>query len=303
MFQRGIITRLAPAIALAAVGFAPAVTALADEPLFGFIYTTDLLPKDKMEIEQWVTLKAQKSQGAFEQYDLRSEFSYGVTDNFQLSGYLNFSSVYAWHNGPDGTTTPSEQFSDYNADPDLPFNATRFVGVSVEGIWRLLSPYKDPVGLALYFEPTIGPNFRELEARLILQKNFFDDRLVVAFNFTWAPELRPSLTPPADVETDINWGLGVSYRFAANWSVGWEFQNEREMDGWAFWDRSNWTNSGFYTGPTLHYANERFFATLTAWEQLPWADDYQSNGVVFDGRNYDVDFEKFRVRLKLGVVF
>jgi hypothetical protein len=166
-----------------------------------------------------------------------------------------------------------------------------------------MSPYKDPFGLALYFEPTFGPNFFELEGKIILQKNFFDDRLVMAFNFTWAPEIRPPLPAPGNVETDINLGLGASYRFAENWHIGWEFLNEREMNGWDWWNYSNWTNSGFYTGPTLHYANRRFFFTLTALEQLPWGVDYANKGNVVNGRNFDVDFEQYRVRLKLGWVF
>jgi hypothetical protein len=83
-----------------------------------------------------------------------------------------------------------------------------------------LSPYTDPIGLAFYLEPSIGPNFRKIEARIILQKNFLDDRLIVASNITWAPEIRPPLEAPANIETDFNGSLGVSYRFAPNWSFG-----------------------------------------------------------------------------------
>jgi hypothetical protein len=46
----------------ALVGITPA---RADEPIFGFIYTTDLLPKDKTEFEQWMTWKRQKAHGSF----------------------------------------------------------------------------------------------------------------------------------------------------------------------------------------------------------------------------------------------
>jgi hypothetical protein len=111
---------------------------------------------------------------------------------------------------------------------------SRVISGSVEGIWRVLSPYSDPIGLAFYLEPSTGPNFREIEARIILQKNFLDDRLIVASNITWEPEIRPHLEAPANIETELNWSIGVSYRFAPNWSIGWEFQNEREMNGWAF---------------------------------------------------------------------
>ena len=47
-----------------------------------------------------------------------------------------------------------------------------------------MSPYIHPIGLALYFEPTLGKGLFEVEQRLIVQKNFFDDRLIIASNLT-----------------------------------------------------------------------------------------------------------------------
>lgn len=285
--------------------------ARADEPVFGFVYTTDLLPKGQKEVEQWLTWRHQKAGGRYDQLENRTEFSYGATDDFQISGYANYNWTRAFHNGPDGTTTPPEQFSDYHTGPDDHFNATRFVGVSFEGIYRILSPYTDPVGLAVLLEPTIGPNFKELEARVIFQKNFLDDRLITAANLTWAPELRHIPADPAtgempsnpNIETDINFGVGVSYRFAPNWSFGWEFQNEREVNDYAVFSRRHWMGDAYYTGPTIHYGGEKFFVTLTAWEQLPIGKNYTDPSVIVGGRDYDVDFEKFRTRLKVGFYF
>jgi len=48
--------------------------------------------------------------------------------------------------------------------------------------------YKDAFGLALYFEPTYGPMKKELEAKLIVDKNFLDGELVWAANFVAAQE-------------------------------------------------------------------------------------------------------------------
>lgn len=298
VFRKDPRTLILAMIALLAAIF----PARADEPVFGFIYTTDLLPKGKREVEKWMTWRHQKAHGYYDQLENRTEFSYGITDAFQLSGYLNYNWTRAFHNGVDRATTPPKQFADFNAGPDDHFNAARFVGVSLEGIYRILSPYTDPVGLAAYFEPTIGPNFHEFETRVILQKNFLDDRLIVAGNLTVAPELRQNVPQPKN-ETDFNWSVGASYRFAPNWSLGWEFQNEREMNDLGIFARSKWTNDAYYTGPTIHYGGERFFVTLTAWEQLPFGKDYANLGNVTQGRNYDVDFEKFRVRVKLGVYF
>jgi hypothetical protein len=201
---KGLRILVLPALALAGSS-----TAWADEPVFGFIYTTDLLPQGQKEIEEWLTWRHQKAGGYYDQLENRSEFSYGVTDRFQLSGYLNWNWTHAYHNAVDGTTAPPEQFSDFTAGPNEHFAATRFVGASVEGIYRVLSPYTDWIGFALYVEPTVGPNFQEVETRLIFQKNFLDDRLIIASNLTFAPEFRQQIPPPEN-ETDVNASLGVS---------------------------------------------------------------------------------------------
>ncbi len=302
------------AIAIISMGMFDA-PAQADEPLFGFVYTTDLLPKGAYETEQWLTWRHQKAGGSFDLLEGRSEFSYGTSDAFQLSAYLNYDWTEAHHNAPDGSTTPPEQLSDYFPNPDSRFDKSKLIGVSVEGIYRVLSPYTDPVGLAFYVEPTFGNRFQEIEVRTILQKNYYDDRLVLAANLTWAPEIRYLPSDPyapagavaagrnVNVETDVNFGMGVSYRFAPEWSVAWEVQNEREINGWAVFAHSQWMGNAYYTGPTIHYANEHFFMTLTAWEQLLWANNYMDPSVIVHGRDYDVDFEKYRMRLKIGYYF
>ena len=64
-------------------------SARADEPLFGYVYTTDLLPKGKWEFEQWITGRYKQSQGRYLGLPMRTELEYGVADNFQIAGYLN----------------------------------------------------------------------------------------------------------------------------------------------------------------------------------------------------------------------
>jgi hypothetical protein len=171
----------------------------------------------------------------------------------------------------------------------------------------------------LYFEPTIGPRMRELETRLILQKNFVDDRLVFAFNATLAYEWRrlhgdPEADPASDEyrthwdkETDVNFGLAGSYRFVPNWSFGAEVQNEREWGGLNPFNAGNRTNQAWYAGPTVHYGGKKGFATLTTLIQLPVAHDYaekdNSIDAVINGLSNADDFENFRVRLKVGFYF
>ncbi|HLH31678.1 MAG TPA: hypothetical protein VKY31_10785 [Terriglobia bacterium] len=280
-------------------------SAYADEPLFGFTYTTDLLPRHQREVEQWSTTRFTKATGNFWQQENRTELSYGVTDKFQFSLYSNYYTTRAFHNGPLGVTTPGEPFSYDAPGPDDHYGRTRFIGVSGEGIYRLLSPYTHRVGVALYVEPTIGPGFIEPEGRLILQKNFRDDRLVLGFNFTYAPEyrrLQPDTSCMCLAETDVNEDFGLSYRFRRNWSAGFEAMNERELSSLNF---THEINSTYYTGPAIHYGGKNFFVTATFVEQLPWAAAHSDTlpGAIVGGRDYDNDFERYRVRIKFGWYF
>ncbi|PXV59025.1 hypothetical protein SAMN04487785_11757 [Dyella jiangningensis] len=280
----------------------------AEESQFGYVYTTDLLPQGAKEVEQWATWRHQKVAGYFDQVDGRTEFEYGMTDKLQLAFYANYVWSRAYHNGPFEETTPPEPLSYDRPGPDDHYSAKRFVGFSGEAIYRIWSPYTDPLGVAVYVEPTVGPQFRELETKLILQKNFFDDRLVTAFNFTYAPELRYDWSDDAmthkrwQEETDVNLNVAASYRFAPNWSAGVELLNEREYASYNF---SNEANDGYYVGPVIHYGGKKFFVTATFLEQLPWASSHSDTvpGAIVGRRIYDNDFEKYRVRIKAGWYF
>lgn len=303
---RGLLSRHAAAllVTLFAMALAAPSPVRADEPLFGFTYTTDLLPKGKFEVEQWSTTRFTKATGNFWLQENRTEFEYGVNDRFQLSLYQDYSSNSSFHNGPFGATTPGEPFSYDSPGPDDHYHKTAYISTDVEAIYRLVSPYTHFLGVGVYSEARAGRDFFETENRLLLQKNFRDDRLVLAMNFTYAPELRTE-RPGSLVlnETDINLDYGVSYRFRRNWSVGLELLNEREFASWTFW--RNEANDGYFFGPNIHYGGKHFFATATFLEQMPWATTHSATvpGVVVGGRVYDNDFEKYRVRVKFGWYF
>ena len=293
-----------------------ATPAQADEPLFGFVYTTDLLPKGAKEVEQWMTWRRKKSRGSFDVWEGRTEFSYGLTDRLQVSLYANYAKTKTNLNNVDGTTAPPESFAEVQADPNSPLNASKYVGTSLEFIYRIWSPYTDPFGFALYIEPTIGRGLRELESKLVFQKNFLDDRLVFAGNITVAQEMRYLPGDPTaasdsedalshwDRETDVNFNIEASYRFARNWSAGLEFLNEREYSSFSLRPQ-NRTNSAYYFGPTIHYGGKQFFFTATFLEQLRGARDYANPppGFIVDGRTYADDFERYRLRVKAGFFF
>jgi hypothetical protein len=304
------------AVALAATGLLMPLSAFADEPLFGYVYTTDLLPHGKFELAQWATWRTGKSLGRFDVLEGRTEFEYGATDRFQLSAYLNYEWARAAHdNVIDGTTLAPASLANLSVGPADRLNTARFTGVSIESIYRLWSPYTNPVGLAIYARPTVGAGLRELESRLIVQKNFLDDRMVLAFNLTvtddWRDVPRRDANDSAALDhawakqSAINLGLAGSYRFTSGWSAGLELVNERGFEAIAPFSSSARTDVAYYLGPSLHYANEHLFVTATYLEQLPLASDYAhtSPDFIVDGRTYAANFERRRVRLKFGWYF
>ena len=288
-------------------------SARADEPLFGYVYTTDLLPKGKWEVEQWFTDREGQANGHFHHLDMRTEVEYGVTDNFQLAGYLNYRYADEAGNSVRGLTEGIEIPWDH--DPTKPYKAARFDGVSVEAIYRVMSPYIDPFGLAIYIEPEFGSDESALELRAIAQKNFFDDRLVLAGNF-WVEferEKGSNLVPPGSTEvpdgtkeedTMAEFDVGLSYRFAPNWSIGLEFRNHNEFEGWTL-DHAHQEHTAFFLGPNIHWAGERWFATLTILRQLGavvFNDEQRAemkNGLLFGDEHTAWD----GIRLKVGYTF
>ena len=155
------------AVALAATGLLMPLSAFADEPLFGYVYTTDLLPRGKFELAQWATWRTGHSLGQFDVLEGRTEFEYGATDRLQLSAYLNYEWARAAHdNVIDGTTLPPGTLANLDVGPAERLNTTRFTGVSVEGIYRIWSPYTNPVGIAI--DADISPDENLVLMRIVL---------------------------------------------------------------------------------------------------------------------------------------
>lgn len=273
--------------------------AKADEPLFGYVYTTDVLPKGKYEIEQWATLREGQAQGTFHDLKLRSEVEYGITNNFQVAGYVNYSYIDANRNSTNGLTEGLDIPPAH--DPTQPYRKARFDGVSAEFIWRVMSPYKKPFGLALYIEPEIGPRERAIEFKVIAQKNFLDDRLVLAANAFVELE-REEQDGEVTKATQFEVDLGASYRFRPNWSVGVEYRNHNEFVGYGFGEQEH---TAHFLGPNVHYASQKWFFTLTALYQIGatgFNDEQRAN--IVGGKIYGDEHTKWDgIRFKIGRVF
>ncbi len=287
-------------------------SAQAHESIFAWTYTTDLLPKGKWEFEQWATSRLQKEHGTYQAFDFREEIEYGLLDNLGVSIYLNHHYAKAKNSFPEeDPNNPGHRLSGSYVtggedvhpghDPSQSFETYHFESVSTELIYRILSPYKDPIGLALYMEPTIGNDETELEWKILLHKTWLDDQLVWAMNLNYglAFEEEAGGEFGRDAMTEVFTGL--SYRFIPNWSAGMELWNHHE-----YADASDHEHSAWFVGPTLHYGGKSWWATLGLLRQLPIGQAFNEDQKEFaehDGYIFGEEHEKYYVRMKMGFNF
>jgi hypothetical protein len=293
--------------------FIQAPKILAGEPLFGYVYTTDTVPKGKWEVEQWITDRDGQAAGFFHHFDMRTEAEYGITDNFQLAVYANYFYAFESANSVRGKTEGLEL--PYNFDSSQTYNQGRWDGLSLEAEYRFLSPYIDPFGFAFYIEPAFSYRENGLEFRSIFQKNFFDDLLVLALN-VWVEfdrEQGSNLVEPGSDEvpdgawnnaTYMEYDLGGSYRFMSNWYAGLEGRIHNEYQGWTL-SRNSQAHTAYFFGPNIHYGSEHWFFTISFLRQLgalPLTDEQQAQTV--NGKLYGDEHTNWDgIRLKVGVPF
>ncbi len=258
----------------------------ADENYFGYTYGSETLPKGRGEIYQWITARSGKADGSYRATDLQTEFEYGFADRLQGSFYLN------------AVRHRISQVTDFSDRDQVRFN-----GLQASLKFSLRSPYKDGYGLAVYLEPGYKRYSAKsgervdiffLEPKLIIQKNFLEDTLVWAVNLSGEFEREHNLeTAEWESELELQFSTGLSYRFAPRWFVG------AEAVATAAFERMHLDKLGEYAvfaGPNLHYADQRWWATLTVLPHLTgWPKTH-------GGRDLE-HFEKLQIRLKVGLNF
>jgi len=242
---------------------------------------------------------------------MATEVEYGLTDNFQIAVYANYMYADESANSVRGKTEGIE--IPYYHDPNQPYKEARFDGFSIEAMYRILSPYIDPIGLSFYIEPEFGYYESGLELRIIAQKNFLDDQLVLAGNFwvEYSQEQGSNLVVPGSDDipdggfskvTFAELDLGASYRFAPKWYLGLEFRNHNEYQGYSL-SSSAQDHSAIFLGPNIHYAAEHWFFTFSVLRQLTvftYTNDQQaetSGNLLYGDEHTTWD----GLRLKVGI--
>ena len=239
----------------------------AGEGNFGWIYTLDLQPKGKAEFEQRLQLNQGQVTGTYQSWYSRTEIEYGVTDDFQLAGYLNAYKVTAKNNylnpdvcGPTPCTAGAGVPQWVTSSGASSYSQTGLDGGSLEAIYRITDPITSPIGVGVYFEPTLGRNANSLEYRLLLQSNFIDDRLILAANVVAEQEQLKSNGFLLQ-ESQIDLLIGASYRFIPKLSAGLEARFHNDFYGY-MWQSP--TQNAIFVGPNIHYAEKDWWVTA-AW--------------------------------------
>lgn len=292
----------------------------ADEQLFGYTQVSETMPKGTAQVYQWLTQRTGKFDGTYIGRDYRTEFEYGITDRIQNSFYINASGhtiKNAHSNVMDDDHMNHEALSsDFpNKDKLLEFN-----GISNALKFNILSPFMPNrfgnIGLAFYVEPSYstvhkvtGEKMDEysIETKIIVQKNFFEDRLVFGFNFNTEFEKR-KMKSESDWEDEaaVEMTTGLTYLMVSRWYVGVEGRYHSEYPGYQarskFLLRPNYgprEHMALFAGPTVHYAGKRWWFTATYLPQVYGKLDGGSQ----HGNKHLGEHEMNEVRFKIAYNF
>ncbi len=255
--------------------------ARADDQPFLTLDATDIEPEHAYELEQNFGWNTGMSHRAFSEFEGETELEYGWSDQLQLAAITS----YAWAYEHDHTFPAS-----------LSETGSAWGGIEGEAVYQAMNVYFDPIGLGFLVNGGVSPNSHGVEALLILQKNFDNDRLRVVINTGGAFGAEKDGTW-SDVSA-LTFNMGAAYNITWEWSAGVEFNVERDFDRLLLNGKAIPVTTTFYLGPTIQYVAHPWTASLGVQFQLPWANDpTHTSGAISDG--YLADAERARVALRV----
>ncbi|MFT5622509.1 MAG: hypothetical protein ACI9FZ_000430 [Bacteroidia bacterium] len=324
-------TKICALTGLAALGLSYLPTLNAEENLWIYTKGTDTRPQGSWEAKLSSISRLDKGSGDYAFHDVRPEIEYGITDKLTVGvEFMIFNHDYSV-NDPELEPMYSTQGGDRNKS----FRDTKIGGYEISLKYNILSPYKDAIGLSVGFAFEHRDQYRldgadidqdSFVPMIFLQKNFIDDRLTWALNGKVEFERRKS---PGVLEEEIALDIstGIAYRVAPKWFIGWEIRYQGDFlapqveadagaDGFdskgisqdlkpSSFDLSDISlgsnhQYAIYTGPSVHYAEESWWATVGLLAQV-WGDGSKFAYVKQD-KNYD-EHEKIHLGLSVGYEF
>jgi hypothetical protein len=290
--------------------------AYADESLWLYTKGAETLPKGETEIKASLISRRGKEGADYVFNDLRLEAEHGVTDRLTVYAELAIFNHNYSTNDPD-----LQPLFDTQGGEGGRFKKTQIGGIDLGFKYNILSPYSKPIGLAVGLEWSHRFKYRidgapidqdSVELQLHLQKNFLNNQLVFAFSpkIEWENRLSPGIIED-EISLDIT--AGVSYRVAPKWNIGAEFRHQSDYlspfntetgefdsnlrpSSFPFSFGSQYQN-GNYLGPTVHYADKKWWATAGVLWQIAGGGEFAINR---NGRNVD-EHEKVHIGLTIGL--
>lgn len=296
MLKRHLIT-------LAIAGSLVSASTFADENLFGYVKGSEVLPKGAVEVYQIVTQRSDKGTGHYTAYNTQTEVEYGLTDKFTVAGELKGQAIDTSGIQIDGYMPGDNKYG------------LKFQGLEVTGKYNFLSPALDNFGLSvstsidyktLDMHSGHDKDSIDIDFDLQMQKYFMEGQLVWVANFG-TEATRATRKPIANLPENFEWstameveiefsaGTGLSYRFMPNWYFGLETVYETEYETEVAMERNS-----VFAGPSLHYGGEKFWLTLT------WFDQVRGGGETYEGQPsglHLIEKTKEEVRFKVGLNF
>lgn len=253
----------------------------AGEALFAKVKTAEPLPKGAAELYLKANRRSDKGQGNYTATDYSAEYEYGFSDRFTAAATAKALAIDTSGLIIDGYLPLEEDF------------AFKISGLELEASYNFLRPALDDIGLSTsigldygFLDPHSGQDKTtvSVEVGLQLQKYLMDGALIWAGNLametTWADRAAIDNLPadfdwPTDPEMEIElaYSTGLSYRFAPNWFAGFEVQYEEEYETEVNRERWSW-----FAGPNLHYGGKQYWATLS------WLEQFNGGGEKYEGQ-------------------
>jgi hypothetical protein len=277
------LAQLVPCAAVAVLlASAMANIARADDQPFLTLDATDIEPELGHELEQSFAWRAGRSGQSFNSLEGETELEYGLTDQLQLAGAVD----YDWTRTRDHTIAGT---------PAIGGSAVE--AVRGEIIYQALNVYFDPIGLGLLISPAFGRNSRSMETKILLQKNFINDRLRTVLNLGGEFGAERDGGAWSDVSA-LTFDAGIAYNITWEWSAAIEFNAQYNFQGLILNGRAVPGVSTYYAGPTVQYVDHPWTASLAVQEQLPWASD-ATHALGSLDRGFAADSERFRVLFRI----
>jgi len=241
---------------------------------FARTYTTNILPKNAVDLEFWHTSRFGHLDQYYNAQDQRMEIEVGLGKSWQTAFYFNRYQT-RFSETDQGTTTTNE------------------IGFSNEWKWKVSGPSRK-LGVAFYGEWGIkGGDEVELESKIILDRNF--GKNLLAFNgvFEYEKEFEwdNGTVKSEEWESPIELDLGYMYNINTSLGVGFELRNHNEIT------TEGWEHSVLFGGPTINYRGNNWFVIANYLPQ--WVNLHKTP--IAPGNKVLDELERTEVRILVGI--